>query len=192
MTSTPSGPNLKGSAADAAQKFLEEAMNDAKADKTKYERKSNVRYYIAVVLKGIALFGGLAVATLKGNQVVLGIIISVAVAIDQLFSNHKRMMTETAAADAIDRTIRKVENNYNDQVLDVINANEANDSAKARTLLIDLARMSAKTMRDELDRVKIAVANANLEFLSSLNLDQPAKTALPEAATTPAPGRKPR
>jgi hypothetical protein len=177
--------NLKGNAAEAAQQFLDEAMKEAKEAQNSYEQYARLRYYLAVLLKGIALFGGLAVATLNVNKVALGIIISAAVLLDQLFSNHKRMMTETVAGAAIARTIRKVQNNYNDQVLDVIKANQKGDAAAAYELLLALARISAKTIRDEMDRIKTAVAEANIQFLSSLNLDQPVKTVLPHASEAP-------
>lgn|SRR5215813_9182139 len=183
-------PNLRGSAVGAAQQFLDEAMAEAKNTQRKYESYAKYRSWLAIVLKAIALLGGLAVATVNVNPVILGVTISVALIVDQLFSNYKRMMTEAAAANAGGRTIRKVEDNYNDQVLDVIRANEANQSKVAAELLVALARMSARTIRNEIDRVQTAVAEANLQFLSALNLDQPASTPLPHAAS-PAPARVP-
>jgi hypothetical protein len=179
---------MKGDAAEQAQHFLDEAMTEAKNTQRSYERYASWRYYLAVGLKAIALFGGLAVATLNIDKVVLGIVISAAVLFDQLFSNHKRMMTETVAANAVQRTIRRVQNTYNDQVLDVIEANRKGQSDDAYALLLALARMSARTVRDELDRIKTAVAEANIQFLSSLNLDQPSNTSMPSIpAHTPAP-----
>jgi phosphomevalonate kinase len=124
----------------------------------------------------------LAVATLNFNKVALGIIISAAVLLDQLFSNYKRMMTATVAGAAVARTIRKVQNNYNDQVLDVIKKNQQGNAAAASDLLLELARLSSKTVRDEMDRIKTAVSEANIQFLSSLNMDQPATTVLPHAS----------
>jgi hypothetical protein len=180
-------PNLKGNAADAAQQFFSDAMDEAKAAQKKYENHAWWRYWVAIVLKGIAIFGGLAVATLDVDKVVLGIIISAAVAFDQLFSNYRRMMTETIAGAAVARTIRKVEGNYNDQVIDVIRANQQGNPTVAYDLLLTLARISARTIRSEMDRIKTAVENANIEFLSSLNLDQPAKTTLPQTPDDAAP-----
>jgi hypothetical protein len=183
--------NLKGDAAEKAQEFLDEAIKEAKEAEKGYVLRSRWRYYVAVALKGIALFGGLAVATLDINKVALGIVISAAVLLDQLFSNHKRMMTESVAGEAVARTIRKVQNNYNDQVLDVIKENQEGNKAVAYELLLGLARISARTVREEMDRIKEHVALANIQFLSSLNLDQPATTPLPHAppvTTAPTPG----
>lgn len=171
--------DLKGDAAKAAQQFLDQAIQEAKEARTRYATYAQRRYYLAITLKGIALFGGLAVATLNINQVALGIAISAAVLLDQLFSNYRRMMTDTVAEAAVSRTIRKVENNYNDQVLDIIKANQRGETAVAYDQLVALARVSARTVRQEMDRIEEAVARANIEFLSSLNLDQPAKTELP-------------
>lgn len=174
--------DLQGDAAEAAQQFLAEALKESESAHNRFMLSYRMRFYLAVTLKGIALFGGLAVATLDISQVVLGVVISAAVLFDQLFSNHKKMMAEAIAADAIDRTIRKVKDNYNDQVLDVVQANSSGDAAIAHELLFKLARQSAKTIRDELNRIKIAVAEVNIQYLSSLNIDQPATTSLPRAA----------
>jgi hypothetical protein len=174
-------PDLRGDATEAAQKFLGEAIQEAEQARSTYDKHASARYYLALALKGVALFGGLIVATSYFNNVVLGFIISAAVLLDQLFSNYKRMMTDVVASAAVDRTVRKVKTNYNDQVLDVISANEQGDKKRARELLFTLARDSARTVRQELDRIKEAVAHANIQFLSSLNLDQTAKTELPHA-----------
>lgn len=174
-------PETKGDAAEAAQQFLDQAVREAKEARAGYEYRGKARFYLAAVLKLIAVSGGLIVATFDVNKVVLGVIISAAIIFDQVFSNYKRMMTETVAGAAVDRTVRRVETNYNDQVLDVMRARDRGDQERARDLLFTLARASARTVRQELDRIKDAVAHANIEFLSSLNLDQPAQTHLPHA-----------
>jgi hypothetical protein len=91
------------------------------------------------------------------------------------------MMTETIAAAAVARTVRKVENNYQDLVLDVIQKNKEGNSAAAQSLLLELARTCAKTVREEMDRIQSAADSANIQFLSNLNVDKPVQTALPQA-----------
>jgi hypothetical protein len=168
---------LTGSAAEAAQKFLQAALNRAGAAEKKYRAKAWWRYWLALALKAIALLGGIAVATLASYQVLLGVIISVAVAVDQLFSNHSRMITETIASDAIARTLRKVEDDYQHEVVLVIKR-AGTDAEGAKDQLMELARKSSQYVRTELDRIQKAVEDANIQFLSSLNIDTP---------TTPAP-----
>jgi hypothetical protein len=174
-------PSPNGNAADAAQTFLQDALDVAEVARKKYEWRAACRWWLAVTLKAITLLGGLSVAVLTIDKVILGIVISAAVILDQLFSNYSRMMTETIAAAAVARTVRKVKNNYQDQVLDVIQKNKEGNSAAAQSLLLELARTCAKTVREEMDRIQSAVDNANIQFLSNLNVDKPVQTALPQA-----------
>jgi hypothetical protein len=91
------------------------------------------------------------------------------------------MLTETIAASAITRTQRRVGNSFNDQVVAVVSMNEKGKSEAAAKMLTDLARKSAKVLRDELDRIHTAVEDSNIEYLGSLNVDRPTETPLPKA-----------
>ena len=158
------------------------------------------RKVIAYTLKAIALFGGLFVATIvpliKLNPIIPGIIISAAVILDQLTSNYRRMLSYTVAASAIDRTQRRVGNKYNDQLIPIraAIARGGKQKSDAEERLTTLAADSAKALRDELDQIHTAVETANIEFLSSLNLDQPTQTRQsdhrPGTTSPPHPGNK--
>jgi hypothetical protein len=171
-----------GKAVEAAQEFLKEAVEDANAAKLQYENLAKRRRYLAYTLKGIALFGGLFVAVVQIAPAVFGAIISGAVLLDQLFSNHRRMISEQVAANAVQRTLRKVQGDYNHRVIDVIDAAErgqhdAAERVAGQKLLLQLARECTKLLRDELNQIHTAVEQADIEFLSALNVDRPGETS---------------
>jgi hypothetical protein len=120
-----------------------------------------------VTLKGIALVGGLAVAVAPWGTTALGIVISLAVLADQLFANHKRLLSETEAADAVGRTLRRVEAKYQDLIIDVVHENRAGNVELARAMLVELARKSTTALDNELDRIKTAVENKNLVLIQA-------------------------
>ena len=139
---------------------------------------------LAYGLKGIALFGGLFVAVVQSHPAIMGVVISAAVLVDQLMSNHQRLITEQVAVNAVQRTLRRIETDYNDQVLAVIEATSKGKNTKAQDLLSKLAATSTKALRDELDRIHTAVEVADLQYLSALNVEHPTQTTVPKAVTT--------
>jgi hypothetical protein len=174
----------KSSAADVANALLDDAQKAADSARGSYERQAKRRRWLAYALKGIALFGGLFVATVKVvDPTIPGVVIAAAVTLDQLMSNHRRMISDTAAANAIARTQRRVGNSYNDQVPLIVGKNNAGESKVAEEMLASLASQSAKALRDELDRIQTAVEQNDIEFLGSLNVDRFAQTSLPSVST---------
>ena len=120
------------------------------------------------------MFGGLFVAAVKINDTVttiFGIIIAVAIALDQLFGNHARMMAETIAATAIDRITRRVGNEFNHRVVEVKSAQIEGNAREAEIILTELARTSSKNINDEMDKIKTAVEDNNIELLGKLSID---------------------
>ena len=71
-----------------AQDVFNAAVQEGEARQKRYNDYADWTKYLAYVLKGIALFGGLVVATIPITSTILGFIISAAVLIDQLFSNQ--------------------------------------------------------------------------------------------------------
>ena len=134
------------SAGTTANVLLTDAQSAAIAAKEKYKTHAKWRLRLAYVLKAIALFGGLFVATVKIDPTVPGIIISAAVILDQLTSNHRRMLADTTAASAIDRTERRVGNAYNDKITAIVAAIEKGGGPDAEALLTTLVSDSAKAL----------------------------------------------
>jgi hypothetical protein len=170
---------VRSSAADVADRLLKDAQASANGAISDYKHRASFRVGIAYVIKGIALFGGLVVATTPFFPHILGFIISAAVLTDQLMSNQKRMITYKTAQGAVDRTQRRVGNAYNDRVVQVALLEDAGDTAAAVKLKTELANSSAKTLRDELDKIRDAVQKDDLQYLATLNVDNPAQTPLP-------------
>jgi hypothetical protein len=169
-------PALAGDAAELAQTFLADALNEAQAAEIKYGRNATIHRVLAYGLKAVALFGGLAVATLPVDNRIMGIIISAAVVLDQLLSNHRRLMTESVARNAVARTKRRVQTDYNARIVPIVQANQKGLPDEAREKLIALATSSTADLRKQLDEIQTAVENSRIEFLASLNVDSPAVT----------------
>jgi hypothetical protein len=166
-------------AADIADQLLKDAQASANDAITDYKHRASFRVGFAYVIKGIALFGGLVVATTPFLPHILGFIISAAVLTDQLMSNQKRMITYKTAQGAVDRTQRRVGNAYNDRVVQVGELEDAGDAPVALKLKTELANTSAKTLRDELDKIRDAVQKDDLQYLATLNVNNPPQTPPP-------------
>jgi hypothetical protein len=195
MTMTSSNGDMqfpKGDPAELAQQNYLMAQKRSREAEQHFRLISARRQWIAVTLKGITLVGGLAVAVAPAGTTALGVVISLAVLADQLFANHKRLLSETEAANAVSRTLRRVEAKYQDLIIEVVSENRRGKVELARAMLVELARKSTTALDDELDRIKTAVENKNLVFLSTLNIDHPAETPIPQTldasqAVTPLP-----
>ena len=181
MTVSNSTTPIRFGAAGVADRLLADAQGSANSAIAEYKNRASWRVAIAYVIKGIALFGGLVVATTPLYPHILGFIISAAVLTDQLMSNQKRMITYKTAQGAVDRTQRRVGNAYNDRVVQVAQLEDEGNTAAAITLKTELANSSAKTLRDELDKIRDAVQKDDLQYLATLNVDNPAQTPLPTA-----------
>ena len=169
------------SALALANTLLDDAQKDALRSLVQFNKSADRRRYVAYTLKAISVFGGLVVATGKvPDATYVGIVISIAVILDQWSSNHDRMLSEKVGANAIARTQMRVGNAYNDQLTEVARVRDAGDPARAEGMAVKLATESAKALRDELDRIRTKVAGDDIEFLGSLNIDRPASTTVPQ------------
>jgi hypothetical protein len=120
------------------------------------------------------------------NVHVAGVVVSASVLLDQWLSNHARMIVYTIAEQAVKRTLRRVKDEYSDQIVTVVRlANENGREVEANQMLTELASRSSRILRTEMDRIHTAVEEANLEFLRALNVDQQTQTHLPPP---PSPG----
>ena len=133
-----------GNAAEAAQRFLDEAFKDAKTAADTYGKRASRRRMLAYGLKGIALFGGLFVAVVQSHPAIMGVVISAAVLVDQLMSNHQRLITEQVAVNAVQHTLRRIETDYNDQVLAVIEATSKEKTQRHRIFFRNSPRPAQK------------------------------------------------
>jgi hypothetical protein len=148
---------------DAAGKAAEKLRGEAKR-----------RKITAYVLKGIAVFGGIAVAAGlggKGSQTV-GILISVAVASDGLFSNHKRLLIVTKASNAYSRLLGRITHRFN-RALEPILEDQKVPAQKAQAEG-DLGRMissASEMLFEEKQKIDTAVQEEDLKLLNSLSVE---------------------
>lgn len=157
-----------------SQEKFEESISEAEKKKESYIKISKRRKAFAYSLKAISLFGGIVVAVFPITASVVGVLIVIAVALDYISSNYKSLVIYTEAANAIGRTLTKVKNDYNYELLPIIRINSENNpenTNKVRELVSNLARESMKFVNDELDKIQTAIDLKQVEFLTALNLD---------------------
>lgn len=159
---------------ELAQKFFETAINDATRQRDGLIRQLRIRRGIAYVLKGISLFGAIVVAAKLPwiDQTALGLIIAAAVGLDQLTSNHARLLAIAGAEYAYDRLLAKVKAAHSGELLTVVGLRKAGRATEG------IAHLNATltSLTDEINQSKRAIVDnlrqADLKALDNLYVDQ--------------------
>jgi hypothetical protein len=104
------------SAFEFAQQQFKDALGAAEAQKNRVDADLRNLKTRALVLKGIAVFGGLLITSgfLSAANQVIGFIISVAVAFDAFVSNHKLTMSRANASTAYRRLLELTASEHTD------------------------------------------------------------------------------
>ena len=130
------------------------------------------RRLTAYLLKGLAVFGGIAVAAgLRGwwSQAV-GILITVAVAIDALSANHSRLLTLTKASQAYSRLLETTSHGY-DQDLAPLFRLRGISPHEAEAQLEAMIRTATETLFAERQKIETALQEDDLKLLNSLSVE---------------------
>ncbi len=160
---------------------FEDQYNKAKGEGEKLKKEAKQRRIIAYILKGIAVLSGIALATGLPRQVaqILGIVVAVVVAMDALFSNHKRLLIMTTASYAYENLFDKIHFSYNHQlqekvlsVRDSKAGNKEDNHQKAHEALVKLNQDFSKLIYDNTRMLKERIQKSDLEFLSSVAQDK--------------------
>lgn len=166
---------------DFQQNRFKEQYDAAKKAAKKLGNETTKRKVTAYVLKGIAVFGGIAVAAgLRGHwSQAVGILISVAVAADGLLSNHRRLLMVTRASNAYSRLLETISHRYNQALAPILEHQEtsAQKADKAR----DLGKMissASEMLFTEKQKIDTALQEEDLKLLNSLSVEG---TKSPEA-----------
>ena len=141
------------------------------------KRLGNVRRIGAYVLKGIAAGGSLVVATgyLPQSHQAVAVAILVAVFVDGLSSNHKRLLAEVKAGYAFEFLRERVRGSYNRQLDPLISRLKTSPPPKVKTEIergIEALQQNAhRELSDGIQDVRSALADADLKALEALALD---------------------
>lgn len=159
---------------DFSTTVFENAYNNALAEGTKLKKEANLRRWGAYVLKGVAIFGGIAVSTgLKENIAqIVGVVIVVAIASDTLLSNHLRLVVMTEAANAYSNLFYKIAANYNNKMIKIESLRNQGKHQQAYEELVELNQEYNTLIYDNTRIIKEKVQQADLAFLKNLALDK--------------------
>jgi hypothetical protein len=102
---------------------------------------------------------------------VVGVLVTVAVAIDALFSNHKRLLTVTAAANAYSNLLRNVKQTFNQKLSGILRLKET-DEKKAKAQLENLIDGLLRKLHEEQNHIEDGLQAADLTVLETISLEQ--------------------
>lgn len=162
-----------GDVIEYLQKQFEEEYGRASAAAQRLSREAKQRRWAAYTLKAIAIFGGISIAAgLRGvwSQVV-GLLVTVAVAVDALFSNHKRLLTVTAAANAYSNLLRNIRQTYNQKLVGILKL-KGPDGKKAKAQLENLIDGLLRELHNEQNQIEGGLQAADLKLLDNISLEQ--------------------
>ena len=140
---------------------------------TEFDKKIGKRKTIATVLKLIVVVSGVAIATgflLDWIVQVIGAFVSLITAIERVFANLDRLLSEVAAKDAYNRVRREVVKIHEKRIGKLVGMKQ-NEPDKAAGLIIELQSELRDKLIDVDDKIKTSLENKNYELLGRLTLD---------------------
>jgi hypothetical protein len=167
----------KGNLIEYLQERFEESIATTEKSAIQLKQEAGWRRFLAYALKAIAIFGGISITAglqQPASQIV-GIIITVAVAVDALFSNHKRLLAVTSAANAYSNLLSNVKSSYNIELAAVLKIKET-DKAKARKQLQAMVTKYMRKLKDEKERIDNGLQETDLRLLNTISLEQKAES----------------
>ncbi len=170
------------------QKQFEDAIASTEGAARSLSREAVIRRFVAYFLKALAVFGGLVVATGLPTDVsqIIGMGVSMAVAIDAISSNHKRLIIVMEARNAYDRLIRTTNSRYRRGLRDLLRHRPSNSKAagvRVANLLISLL----SDLEDNSNVIADSLRTNDLKTLENLSLVAPPSKALGNASSDNVP-----
>jgi hypothetical protein len=166
---------------DFSTKAFEEQYVKAVNEGNELQKEAKRRRGIAYFLKGIAVAGGIALATglPKLAAQIIGIVIAVVIATDELFANVKRLTVITTAAYAYQNLFDKIQFKYNYElqekviaVRDSFDGDKDENNRKAYQGLVKLNQEFSALIYENTIKLKEKVQKSDLAFLASVAQDK--------------------
>lgn len=155
-------------------KMFEDAYNSAKSRHSEYSSESKKRLFVAYVFKIIAVIGGIVLTTGVPEKVaqVIGISISIVIAIDLIFSNHKRLLITTKASKGLGLFLEDIQFQYNKSIQFVMNHRDSGNDQQAKESHDSINNEYAIKCHEKSQQVKKAVDEADLKLLEALSIEK--------------------
>jgi hypothetical protein len=164
---------IDGNLIEFLQNRFSETHQKVSDDSKVISREAKLRRTLAYFLKAVAVFGGLAIAVgiPKEWSQVVGILIAVAITVDSLFSNHRRLLSVTEASNAYKNLLRDIEQTYNIKLAEVLKTRKTKGEAKAKDKLEALINNLLIQLQGEQSRIEKGLQDSDLKLLESIKLE---------------------
>jgi len=152
---------------------LDELYRQVSAGQERGERIGMVRRRVAYTLKIVAGGGSLFVATglAPGLHQAVGIAVLVAVFIDTISANHKRLLAEVEAGHAFRAMRSRVKGEFNREVSELY-AKKSSGDLSVQPQIDALMKKAHAVLLDGIEKINATRDKADIEGLRSLSLDQ--------------------
>jgi hypothetical protein len=166
-------------ATEYLQRQLDEQLKSAASLRDKLWKERNWRLLPAYGFKLLALIGGIAVAAGPSKAVaqVIGIAIAVAVVLDGVFSNHRKLMSVATGQQAIKHLLARIAHEHVLEMAPVLEL-KREDAAGAVKLLNSLNMRLLKELGDRRQEIENRIDEDDLRALEALSLDEQKKAKL--------------
>ena len=155
------------------QKIFEDSWNEASARKQEIHRNVRWRKSVAYFLKGVAVFGGIAIAAGLPEQIAhgVGIAITVAVALDALVTNQVKLVTLAKADNAYKYLLRDTANEHSNKLTKIVSLKKT-DAEGATDQLNELNGSLKGRIDAESKKIDLAIDETDVKALDGLSLDR--------------------
>ena len=156
------------------EKDIDTLYQQVRKGEKRGKRASVGREFIAYVLKIVAGGGSLVVATGRFPEwhQLIGIAILVAIFLDTISANYKRLLAEVKAGYAYEFLREKVSRTYNRKLDPLLRQRNRPETADAAQNAIDaLQQATHAELTDGIAQIRASLAEANLKGLEALALD---------------------
>jgi hypothetical protein len=156
------------------EKEIDELYRRVRDGEKQGKRIAFARRVVAYLLKVVAGGGSLVVATgyFRDWHQLIGVAILVAIFLDTISSNYKRLIAEAKAGYAYEFLREKVSRKYNRQVAPLLDRKKRPETAEAAQSEIDALQQAAHMELSEgLAQIRESIVATDLKALEALALD---------------------
>jgi hypothetical protein len=172
MSTNTTSP-IRGDAAELQQKLFKERVGELDVWRKKFYNEVIARRFFAYLLKCVSIFGAIIVAVKISwiDQTVLGLTIAAAIGLDQLTSNHARLLSIAAARYACERLRAKIVSKHSRELPAIVRLRNAGSTDEAKTQFESLMSGLMTEIFDGQEKILEAVQGEDLKALNNLYVD---------------------
>lgn len=168
-----SGAADKGDSFAFMQDRFDEEFSRIEEAHKRVRRESIRRRATAYGLKALAALGGLVIALGVPQPIsqYIGFAIAIAIALDQVSSNHSRLLSSVEAANAYDRMTKRVRRAHTLGLGPVMALKASGNLAQAKISATLLCENMLKSLHEQAEQIEEAQRRDDIRLLKKLALD---------------------